>query len=301
MKLTFKYLKTSFLALALAAAVPAVIMGLFARPFTSLTFLPEYYTSASGRFQDVFWMLIEPQSFTLVFPYILIVPLLLISCAYGMGMIEKHFKTGKLRVANPLRAVNNTILSVLKTVPILLGLIFLMFLLQSGMIALIRRIISGPYNAAVLTPPTVVDCIWATVFSLAVYFVSIVLSLIIGVWAVTMQIYGYSFGDAFVETMRTVSKKWFSLVVGLLLPLTVLAVPQIIVNIMRIVSFDFDFLQITVSIFTHFFMIIYYFAYTVVSVYHLNGLERRDNKRMFPFGIFFNKKTEDKSETNNDK
>jgi len=100
---------------------------------------------------------------------------------------------------------------------------------------------------------------------------------------VIIQIYGYSFKDAFVETMRTVSKRWLSLVLGLIIPVAILTAPQIVLN-SRLLGFRY-WLQILVSIISHLLIIVYYMAYIAVSVYKINGLERRDNKPTYIRGF----------------
>ena len=282
-KETFKYLRKSFIPLCVVAALPAVMMGVFMRPFSSVSFLPFYYTLGAANFSTIFWMMmtgrIELSGILLSFviPLILIVPVLMLGIGYGLGMIEKQFKTGKLGLTNPWRAINNSILSIIKTVPIFLVLLLLVLLTQTGILTLIRTWTSGLDSVTLLG-----DAIAVSIVSGLFFLIKIMLLIIFGVWAVIIQIYGYSFTDAFIEAIRTISKQWLALVLGLIVPVAVLIVPQIVYNMLPMFWY---WLQMSISILSHLLIIVYYMAYITVSVYKINGLERRDNKPAYIRGF----------------
>jgi len=276
LKETFKYLKRSFLPLLVVAIIPAVLLGLFTSPFTFISFLPLYYGTVDGTsFNSIFDMLMFPNYINLVFPYIILILFLILFLSYGLGTVEKHFKTGKRGFTRPLRAMNNSALPILKTVPIMLVALMLTVLIQTAIITLIRHSISGLSNA-----PLPIDSILVTTVSAVSFGLVLMASIFAGVWAVIIQIYGYSFKEAFIETIRAVRKKWGSLFLGLLIPITLLVSAQVIYNsflVFEDVTWE-SWLAGFVSVMINLFILIYYMAYIPVSVYHMNNLERRDNQ-----------------------
>jgi len=276
LKETFKYLKKSFFPLLVVALIPAILLGLFTSPFTFISFLPLYYGTTDGTsFGGIFAMLLDIDSLRLIFPFILLAFFLILFLSYGLGTVEKHFKTGKRGFTSPLRAMNNSALPILKTVPILLAGLMIAILLQASIVTLIRHSVSGLNYA-----PYFIDSILVTMVATVFYGLILMASIFAGVWTVIIQIYGYSFREAFVETVRSVRTRWFSLFFGLLIPITMLVSAQLIYNVFLVfedVGWE-SWLQNFVSVLINLFILIYFMAYIPVSVYQLNNLDRRDNK-----------------------
>jgi len=277
LKETFKYLKRAFFPLLVVAVVPALLLGIFTSPFTFISFLPLYYRSYYGiDFAMVFWMFMYRTSVTRIFPFIITFLGLMIFLSYGLGLVEKQFKTGKRGLTKPLRAINNSALAIFKTVPFMLVVLLAALFLHAGLVTLIRHAISG-----LNYPPLFIDSFLVTIVSIVVFALVLMASIFVGVWAVVIQIYGYTFKEAFVEAFRAVRKKWFPLFLGLFIPITVLTMAQLVYTAFLVfegVHSGFAWLQGFVSVMINLFILIYYMAYIPVSVYQLNGLDRRDNK-----------------------
>jgi len=277
LKETFKFLKKSFFSLFIVAIIPAVLLGIFSSPFSTLSFLPLYYrTNYGASFFSIFWMFIYRDSLRRIFPFIITCVVLIIFLSYGLGLVEKQFKTGKRGLTKPLRAINNSALSIVKTVPFMLAILLVALFIHTGLILLIRHAVSGLNYA-----PLFIDNFLVTIVSIILYALILMASIFVGVWAVIIQIYGYTFKEAFVEAIRAVRKKWLSLFLGLFIPITVLVSVQLTYTVFLIFEGaprGFDWLQGFVSVMINLFILIYYMAYIPVSVYQLNGLDRRDNK-----------------------
>lgn len=276
-KRTFKYLKKSFLPLSLASSLPAIILGYLSQPYTGITFLTIYTKTSSAGFSDILWMLLSKEHLLCVFPYIIVITLLILACSYNLSVIEKHFKTGNLVLVNPVRSINNSILSVIKVVPLILVVTFIILLIQAAFVSLIRYLITGPSGYT-----TILDGIWVIIISIILFLIQVTVSAFVGVWAVIMQIFGFSFIDAFVDAIRVVSKKWFSFLLGVIVPIFISLIPHLVLNAL---PFDLTLTKVLISMGMHLFIIIYYCAYIMVSVYSLTGLERRDEKSIVPKDI----------------
>ena len=268
LKETFKYLKRSFLPLMLAAIVPAIVLGIFSEPFTVLSFLPLYFSMTPASFFSIFWTMVADFSLRLIFPYVLIGLGLILGLSFALGMVERHFKTGKLGLVAPWNAINNSIISIVSVVPFVFVALFVLFFVQSGLVLGLRHIISGLANL-----PTVLDSIIVSIVSIVLFLGFLFLTIIFGVWVMVLQTYGYGYVEAFFEARRTVFKHWLKLILGLAIPVFVFTMGQTIYNFL---PWHNAVLESILSVFLHLLIIVYYIAYIAVATYKANGLDRRD-------------------------
>lgn len=277
-----KYLGKSFWVLALSALVPALILSLFAKPFSSITFLSSLFVGQTDyNFTDIFMMMLTPisgASFIEGFiGYIAFFIFLLIGCVYGGCIIEKHLKTGELR----LMIGKHQFMSYLLPTFIALAIWSIMFLIsavaQSGLISLIHFIFGQ-------TPPTFVDCFFSTLVSLLIFTLVLYLSLHILFLPLIMVYYGYGLRESFVQSIRLTTNNLRSLVLGFILPLFAVMGLNFVFNLMSALLRRYGVITETaeywmnyiISVLFHIIIIVYLIAYDLVAFYKCSDFERRD-------------------------
>jgi len=278
-KETFKYLKKSFFALLVLAAAPAFILGLMFPPFSGVSFIPLYVQTPAANFVSIFWMIFSKRGISHIYPAILALPVFIVFAAFIFSVIEKHFKTGKLMLHRPFYSVNNSLLTILKIIPLALALIAVLLLVQISLSSLVRLVVTGVEGF-----PRVFDCIWIVIIAALFFFVSIAVTVFMGVWAVIIQIFGFSFAEAFVEAMRTVGKRWLPLILGMAVPIIILITPLVVLNSLP-PEWIPEIVKAIVGMAAHLLVIVYYFAYVMVSTFNLANLERRDTRSIVPRNI----------------
>lgn len=281
-KKTLSYIKKAFFPLMLMAIIPSVFLGFFFKPISGLTFLPQYFAAEDMSFKQIFWLLFGRESLVIsgfnpafyILIFFVAFVLLTLACSYGLSMVEKHFKTGKI-IHDPIRSINNSIISVIKTFCIILSVYLLLMLLQSGLILLVNETVSAG------GAPKVMDCIWTTVISLVMFVLSFAILIPPAFCTVIMQLMGYSFADAFVEAMRLVGEKWLSLTVGMLLPTLALAAIKIGISFIPLTMTAAAAVGTVVNIVIFMLYMMYVLSFSMVSVYELTGIERRDIRKSY--------------------
>lgn len=281
-KETMKYLGKSFWVLALAALAPALVISLFAKPFSSITFLSSLFVGQTDyNFTDIFMMMLTPISGATFFEgfvgYIASFLCLWIGCVYGVCIIEKHLKTGELR----LRIGKHQFLSYLLPTFIVFVIWSIMFLVssvaQSGLISLIHFICGR-------TPPTFVDCFFSTLVSVLIFALLMYLSVHILFLPLIMVYYGYGIRESLVQSIRLTSNNLKSLVLGFILPLFAVMGVNFIFNLMTALLRRYAAINETVeywmnyfvSVFIHVILIVYLITYDLIAFYKCSDFERRD-------------------------
>ena len=184
--------------------------------------------------------------------------------------MEKHFRSGKLMLKEPLKQINNYMLPVLVTF-ILLSLILALYgALQTGMVTLLHFIISGRGY------PSALNLVIAGILSLALFVLSMWAACSSMYWTPMMVIYGYSFRDAAAASYRLLDGKIFRTMCGLLVPFLIVAVLQTVFSFINNV-----YVSAALAVFLYLFLIVYVVSYVMISMFALSGMERRDVKTKF--------------------
>ena len=116
---TFSYLVKSLRLLVPIALLPALLLGMFSKPMSFITFIPSYGATDVKSFGDIAWLIFDKYSFTHIYPVILIFVALTLSCALSLSVIEKHFRIGKLMLKAPVQDVNSSLFPTLKTLAVM--------------------------------------------------------------------------------------------------------------------------------------------------------------------------------------
>ena len=282
---TWKYLKKSFWVLAFVAVVPALIISFFAKPFSSITFLPLLFVGQTDyHFSEIFMMMLTPISNASFFGgfvgNVLFLLLFWISCVWGVCIVEKHLKTGELLPIINMHQFFSYVLPILLALAMWAGLYLVAAVAQSGFISFIHFICG-------VTPPSVIDCILSTLISIFVLGGVMYCSIHLMFMPLIMVYYGYGWKESLVESLRLTSKNYKDVIVGFLLPMVILIGVDFILSLVTALLIRFAnlseparyWLDYIVSVATHIMVIVYLIAYDVVAFYKLSGFERRDIKR----------------------
>lgn len=270
-KKTFSYLKKSFWILALIAAIPAVVMSLFFRPLSFITFIPQYSSTVINSFTDVAWLIFDKYSITHVYPLVIVFILLVLGCSLMLSIIEKHFRVGKLMLKAPIKDVNNSLFPVLKTLAVIVVIYLLWNFILAGITTLLHFIMSGRGVATKLNV-AVITAIILGLFLVLLFFCMPAL-----LWAPLMLIFGYSFVDAFIASAKLSGKTPMRLFTGCAFPFLLIIILQYILSFFPIPLF----VMIIAAAIYFIFLISYIMAYMMVAAFDLTDMERRDVKKSY--------------------
>ena len=94
-------------------------------------------------------------------------------------------------------------------------------------------------------------------------------------WAPLMLTFGYSFVDAFIESMSLARKAGFKLYIALMLPFVVVIMLQCVVSFLPLPIIALK----AISVLLYLFLIVYLVSFMMNAAFDLTGLERRDIKK----------------------
>lgn len=268
-KATLKYIFGHFPRIMLISVVPALFFAFFLHPDAfGIIVRAEDIKNVTG-FIDELYLCFNP-AVTFKRPYLILIgfALLLVSVSYTMGMIEKHFKVGRLSLRSPLSNVNNCVLPVALMLLIILLAYFVYRLLLFCVLTLLLKILGMAAGN------------WVSAFVWVIGFVGMLALVLILkpvlFTATTMLVYGYSFKDAMgvslklcegvgrVETDFALALPFVSeMLMGTLL--AVFKTPFVVSAIINTVVITL--------------MLQYVVAFSLIAMYDLAGLERRDLKK----------------------
>ncbi len=267
---TFSYLKKNLWLPILAMTVPAVIACFLSTPYWEITFVTAFdydpYIPLGATFRIIFG-----DSWTYVWPVVVIAVFQIIGAALVMSAIDVHFRTGKFSLKQPLRQINNTIFPVAAGVTVMSVISIVWRFVLFGLTSLIQVI----FGAAGASGGAALAVISVTAVLLFVVHVMILTPIMY--WAPIMFIYGYRFRDAAATSFKLVSGK--KIFFGLLVPMLALAAMQLIVGFLGVHIAALRVTGFIASLVTN----VYTTVYIMVSFYGISGLERRDLK---PYAAF---------------
>lgn len=272
LRATASYLFAHLPKLLLLSAVPAAVFAFLLRPDgCGLVFVP---ASLRGDmpFSEVFFLVFGRDVMT-KYPYIIPVGVLLlqVSISYTMGVVEKHFRVGKLSLGHPMRNINNCFAPVFKVSAVVLLLYLLFKLLLTCLLTFVSFVMGYVRCSSV--------AVSAAMSSVAVCAAALFLVAVrpIMFTAATMLVYGYSFIDAFGVTFKRGSQAWAELVLALMVPFA-LYVSVSALLVLAGAGYVISSLVMTVA---NAAIIQYVVVYVLVAMFEQSGIERRDKKTYY--------------------
>ena len=100
-------------------------------------------------------------------------------------------------------------------------------------------------------------------------------------WGPVMQVYGYTFRDAIIETSHITDKNTFSIYIGLLMPCLAISIVEFVICLLPLPNAIMQVLQFVVNSLLHMAVIMYVPAYIMNALFSITELERRDMGRFY--------------------
>jgi len=273
---TLSYLKSAFWVAALVAAVPSILLGLFVKPMSTLTFLTDYYRMEIGGFFDIYKLMIVDRGFDTVWIALLVLVTLLIYFSVSLAMIEKHMRTGRLTARRLVADLNNNIISTVMSLVAFGIFLAVVQVLLSSVLTLLHSIV-GTHTAT----PKPMDCVYATIIALIAFGAMIRVVVEMMFWGPVMQVYGYTFRDAIIETSHITDKNTLTIYIGLLVPCLIVAIIEFVFCLLPLSGAGIHIVQVVVNSILHMAVIIYVPAYIMNALFSITELERRDTKKLY--------------------
>ena len=264
---TFSYIVKSLRLLLPIALLPAVLLGVFSKPMSFITFIPSYGATEVKSFGDIAWLIFDRHSFTFIYPIIII----FVALTLSLSVIEKHFRIGKLMLKAPVQDVNSSLFPTLKTLAVMAGIYLVWKFILTGIVTLLHFIISGQG-----VPSAVNIAVVATIIA-AIFLFSLYLCLPSVLWAPLMLTFGYSFVDAFIEAPKLTGKAVFKLFIALVFPFAVVILFQYVIEFLPLHIIAVKALAVA----EYMFLIVYIVSFMMIATFDLTGLERRDIKKRY--------------------
>lgn len=268
---TFSYLVKSLRLLVPIALLPALLLGMFSKPMSFITFIPSYGATDVKSFGDIAWLIFDKYSFTHIYPVILIFVALTLSCALSLSVIEKHFRIGKLMLKAPVQDVNSSLFPTLKTLAVMAGIYLAWKFVLTGIATLLHFIISGQ------GVPSHINIAVLAVIIAALFLFSLCLCLPSILWSPLMLTFGYSFVDAFIEAPKLTGKAVFKLLTALIFPFAIVILLQCVVEFLPLHIAAVK----AIATVEYLFLIVYIVSFMMVAAFDLTGLDRRDIKKSY--------------------
>lgn len=268
---TFQYLKKSFWLIGLLSLPAAIVLGFFAKPMSSVTFIPNYISSEINSFGDMFYLMSNGNSFKYIYPMFLIFFTLLASVSAILSVIEKHFRTGKLAIKKPLSEINNNLIPVLKIILVLTLVMIVCTLLSVALDTLAHYLIAGwgkPNIASMIVVMLISIFFFILFFSLFAPLVFMIPK---------MSIFGLSFYDSLTAAYDIVSNNKFKIIFGGILPFMIVAFIEFLISFFNVPKF----VSVIYSTLFYAFIISYVCSYFMIIIFETSNLERRDLKKYY--------------------
>ena len=244
---TFSYLVKSLRLLVPIALLPALLLGMFSKPMSFITFIPSYGATDVKSFGDIAWLIFDKYSF------------------------EKHFRIGKLMLKAPVQDVNSSLFPTLKTLAVMAGIYLAWKFVLTGIATLLHFIISGQ------GVPSHINIAVLAVIIAALFLFSLYLCLPSILWSPLMLTFGYSFVDAFIEAPKLTGKAAFKLLTALIFPFAIVILLQCVVEFLPLHIAAVK----AIATVEYLFLIVYIVSFMMVAAFDLTGLDRRDIKKSY--------------------
>ena len=271
---TFLYLKRVWNKLGLICLPAAVLLGFVNRPVSGITYLPAYATGNVNGFADILRLVAGEFTVKTIFPPFLIFIVLLLTFGFMFSFIEKHFRIGRTMLKKSFQEINNYFIPVLKIILIIGGFLLVYYLLMVSGVAFQHFLFSFGR-----TPPSVISVVIASLWSVILTAVLILLCSPLIFMVPLMQIYGYSFGDTFRSSLSYYGNNPLKITFGLAFGFIIATVIGAGLSILDLFILDWYWVKTVLWIVLHCFLLVYVGAYSMVTVFSVTGMERKDIKK----------------------
>ncbi len=273
---TFSYLRKNFLLPTLVMIVPAVVACFLSTPYWEVSFASAFnydmYRSAGETFRILFG-----DSWQYFWPVIVIAVFQVVGASLVMSAIDRHFRTGRLSLRNPLRLLNNSIAPMAIGVIVMSVFSIIWRFVLFGLVSLAQGIGSAAHLPQLATLSVI------SIIAIGMFILHVLIFCPMLYWAPIMFIYGHRFRDAAAASFKLISsKKQFSrLFWQLVIPLLPCAVIQMTLGYVGVPLWAMRLSGFFVFLYTN----VYVTVYAILTFYRISDLDRRDVKFYAPLNI----------------
>ncbi|MCL1945413.1 MAG: hypothetical protein FWF56_06400 [Firmicutes bacterium] len=264
-KLSLAYLKDNFFIYAILSLIPAIVLGVYTKPFNTALFWVKYSDYKIDNFGDMLALVLNAKAFVQAYPFIVALLSVLFCSSMFFNVMEQHLKIGKLSLANPLFGVNYTAIPVFVTVFVLGIVVLLLKILVASLSYFVHEMFFDPQSI-------VISNIIIAIMSVSLVFLIIALFLSMLLWIPGIIMSGYKFVDMVVYCLRLIQDNFMQLYSGLVFPLIFTMIVCITISMLTssvsIIVFS--------NIIIYLFWIMYIQSYSMLSYFDLTKVERND-------------------------
>ncbi len=248
---------------ALVMLIPSVVACFLSTPYWEVSFVAAYnyhpYVSVKETFRILFG-----DSWQYLWPVVLVSALQIVSASLLTSAMDRHFRTGKLSLANPKQLLNNSIFPMFLAVLAMCVFSIVWRFVLFGLVLLAQTICGAAGFAEGATLAVI------AVISVAMFFVHVMVITPMIFWPPIMFVYGYRFGDAAAASFKLLSgKRVFR---KLFPPLLICALIQLLVGFLQAPMWAMCISSFFIALFDNVFVTVF----TIVVFYRISDLDRRD-------------------------
>ena len=282
---TFSYLKKNFWLPVVAMVIPSIVACFLSTPYWEVSFVAAFdydpYLSASQTFRILFG-----DSWQYFWPVVVVAVVQVFGASLVMSGIDRHFRTGRLSLRDPLRLINNSVFPIAIGVTVMSAASIIWRFLLFGLVMLVQ--VSA--DAMALPAGAALAVISALAVGMFIIHGLIITPMLF--WAPIMFVYGYRFRDAAATSFKLIAgKKIFR---GLFMPMVLLAGVQLLVGFLQAPTA----VAYVVNFFVFLATNVYATVYTVLTFYGISELDRRDIEpyRNIPLPVLRNKQEKENAD-----
>lgn len=264
LKLSFEYIKKNFLYLLPLVLIPAILVGAGTEPCSMIQFFMDFNLEEYQTFGSIFLAQSEV-TWWAVLGAVLILPIIIASLSGLCGVITRHMRYGIIGYDKLYRRVNYNFLPVLKISLVILVGLQLYAVVCTSLTLLWTTVIKDVTVALSLTIVT------NLVLLVALFFCMVIAFFILP----SMCVSGLSFRTAIAESAHIIKRKFFSILLAIVLPLII---PYIIMGVLA--AFDLWWRRI-INPFIYIFFFMYYISLMFTAYFDIEDIDREDIKDKF--------------------
>lgn len=243
--------------------IPSVVACFLSTPYWEVSFVAAYdyhpYVSVKETFRIMFG-----DSWQYLWPVVLISALQIVAASLLTSAIDRHFRTGRLSLANPTQLLNNSIFPMFLGVLVMCVFSVIWRFVLFGLVLLAQTMGNAAGAAEGVTLAVI------SVIAVGMFFVHVMAITPVLFWPPIMFVYGYRLSDAAAASFKLLSgKRVFR---KLFPPLLICALIQLLIGFLQAPIWAMRISSFVIALFDNVFITVF----TIVVFYRISDLDRRD-------------------------
>lgn len=264
---TIKYICKNLIFVLGFVVLPACFMGGLLKPFSTITFVVDYKNLVVSGFGDIL-KAIYGISWVAAFNWLLAIILFVVLISAVLGVVDNHFKTGKLNVSPTLNFINNNSL-IVATYSLIFIASYVLYKFLLGLVCFILHIVFGCLNTVISLPAYI---IFVIIFALSLLLVAYLFGMVL-IAVVDTCTCGYSILTSMSDATDLIGKKVWQVILLVVLPFVII-VPLVIVG-------HLFGLSVVLNIISLIILYSYYPVLAYTMYYDFSRITRHDNIKRY--------------------